>query len=509
MNNKADIMFITVIFLVSIVSFGVVSLYLINTSNTVSSELDDIACRSLIVGKADLRMKIGEFFFEINNKCIKEEIVEDYQNHDDLLNDVGDSMQRCWYRYGEGQYDFLSNLDTEGNWCMLCGTLESKNDIGNVPISSFIDWADSNDNEVMLRNGSRGKYLDYVNFKYTNITSGELQDVSNTLTSLDSQDVTEKFFVEIFEEQFQGLIDLKLKEITTQPNQKNYIVYRFDRIETDESEKIQNALLSAGASLGVSLAASTLIENAVVWGGTALICTGSLITGPGAVAICGGTVAAASLNTGKTVLKATAGVSKITKLSKLSEKLTKSITSTKTSRKANLVNSFDGSVDDAIKLADKLRKTDSDLADDYLKFANSLKDLGISDIGEIDTLIVNLQKNRKIVGDSFDRAVEADVLNNNAFRKLVARDTELIEEIEELSKVQAELIPIMKKTEDLSEPEKLKLSKYLKGTFHITAAVAAGTIAYNLDFDNRQYVDIMTQEEYYRLCGTERKIVEQ
>lgn len=508
MNKKADIMFVTVIFLVSIISFGVVSLYLLNTSNTISSELDDIACRGLIIGKSDLRMKIGEFFFEINNKCIKEEIVEDYQNHEQLLTDVGDSMQRCWYRYGEGQYDFLSNYDTEGNWCMLCGTIESENDIGNVPVSSFINWAESEENVVTLKNGSKGKYLDYVNFKYANITSGELQNISSTLASLDSQDTTEKLFVEIFEEQYQGLIDLKLKEITTQPDQKNYIVYRFDRIETDESEKIQNALISAGVSLGVSLAASTLIENVVVWSGTALICTGSLVTGPGAVAICGSTVAAASLNTGKTVLKATTGVSKITKLSKLSEKITKSITSTKTSRKANLANTFDGGVDDAIILADKFRKTNPELADDYLKFANSLKDLGISDIGKIDELIVNLEKNRKVVGESFDRAVDANVLNNNGFRKLVARDTELVDEINKLSKVQEELIPIMKKSQDLTKPEKVKLSNYFKGTFHITAAVAAGTIAYNLDFDNRQYVDIMTQEQYYRLCGTERKVID-
>ena len=32
-------------------------------------------------------------------------------------------MVRCWYRYGEGEYDFLSNFGTTGNWCFLCGTV--------------------------------------------------------------------------------------------------------------------------------------------------------------------------------------------------------------------------------------------------------------------------------------------------------------------------------------------------------------------------------------------------
>jgi hypothetical protein len=218
----------------------------------------------LIVGTSNPLAKIGQFFYEINNKCVKEEIISNYQSNEELFDDVGDSMQRCWYRYGEGQHDFLSNYDTQGRWCMLCGTIESSNDIGEFNLAEFVDWTNKDENEIKLKNGSKGKYLDYVNFKYFDDQDNQLLDIAETLETLDKTDQTDKLFAEIFEEQYQGLVDLKLKKITTYENQKNFTVLRIMEISRSLSLLLLPGYRSDAVLVLESLALQIVLRDCIL-----------------------------------------------------------------------------------------------------------------------------------------------------------------------------------------------------------------------------------------------------
>jgi len=75
--------------------------------------------------------------------------------------------------------------------------------------------------------------------------------------------------------------------------------------------------------------------------------------------------------------------------------------------------------------------------------------------------------------------------------------TNQIEDFKDLQK-QVDLM------DDVNTPDALmKKSEYVRSFFVLTSAAVGSYVGYNLDFDNNQYVDIMTQEQYYRLCGTE------
>jgi hypothetical protein len=510
-SKKGDITFLTVIILVSIVSFGVITVYFVGNSNLIATELDDVGCRALIVGKSNTLAKIGQFFYEINNKCVKEEIINNYQSNEELFDDVGDNMQRCWYRYGEGQHDFLSNYDTQGRWCMLCGTIESSNDIGEFNLAEFVDWTEKDENAIQLKNGSKGKYLDYVNFKYFDDQSNQLLDIAETLETLDKTDPTDKLFAEIFEEQYQGLVDLNLKKITTYENQKNYIVYRFDRIDTDLDDQVTNALIGAGTGIALGIATSTIIENALIWGGTTIICTASIVTGPGAVVLCGGAVAAATVTTAKTGVKVASAANKISRLSKLAEKMSSLVIftkSSKTNKIQKLVKTFDGSLDDALLVSKELDKLDPELAGEYLRYANKLNDLGIDDFGKIDELILDVDKNKDILYKIFDNSVELNRMTDTKITKYIEKESSLTLQSKKLKNIQTELIPLVQKGGDLNEPQKLKLVEYIRGTPALLGGVTGAYVGTNLNFDSRQYVDVMTQEEYYRLCGTERQVID-
>ncbi len=503
---KGDVSFLTISLIISIVSFGVILSYFTSSTSVVSTNIEDNACRALISGQSSLPVKLSEFFFQINNRCMIDEIKEDFENKDELFKETGEELSRCWYRYGEGEYDFLSNWDTEGRWCMLCGTIESENEIGEFSINEFVKWTEDENNYIELKDGTKSRYIDYVNFKYYDIEQEELLEISKEIENLNVEEPDEKFFADVLLSQYQSVEDLYLKKITTQKDQKNFIVYRFDRIEEETLDEVTNAMIGAGAAIGGGLAVSFIVEEAIMWGGTAAICAASLVTGPAAPVICGATVAAKVTNTGKNTGKILQSTSKILRIQRLSQKLKAMIVLSKESKIAKLISSFSGSTDELLEISTKLDNIELGTGKKLGDFANTLKKNNIDDFGNIDDAILNFDSKKENLYNIFSDAVDKDFLNNNALNKIIKKEEIYDNQIKDLKIIQEELEGILlnnvNNMDKLTESQKIKLKDYLIGVPTVVVAIAGAEIGANLNYDNRQYVDILTEEEYYRTCGT-------
>ena len=85
MNKKADITFLTVIILTSIISFGVVGLYIIETNEIVSTSKDDVLCNTLIQLKGDNLYSLVDLFYQINTRCKVDSISIDSENENEVF----------------------------------------------------------------------------------------------------------------------------------------------------------------------------------------------------------------------------------------------------------------------------------------------------------------------------------------------------------------------------------------------------------------------------------------
>lgn len=265
----------------SVVIFFILLQYFIGNSEFVTSEADDLACRTWVstlgsLGEG-LKMPIGEALKQLNYKCKKENVLIRSTQRDDIYQDIADRVNKCWYRFGEGEYRFMSYLDTQGEWCFTCAKLSfrEKGEIfeyygkdGN----SYIEWAA--ENYITLSNGSRIPHLDYASYRFVELSHDELLENHNELKGLasmseDFDGFSKKDFEELIDAlvyQNLELIDLASKKIDTSSDL--YVVYRYDVVEKDTIDNLIDSLGTSVAvgtvtTVGVGLAGS-LIAGATV-----------------------------------------------------------------------------------------------------------------------------------------------------------------------------------------------------------------------------------------------------
>lgn len=267
--------------ILAVVVFFIILNYIMSSSEYITSEADDIACRSWIssissIGEG-LSMPIGEALKQLNFKCKKENIEIKSEKREEVFSQIADKANKCWYRYGEGEYNFLSKLDTTGNWCFTCAKISFDNNgevysYYNTQGDSFIEWLSNN--YITLSNNTRVNYLDYANYRISTLSKEELLEIRDDLVLLS----TSEDFEELEQEQFQNLlveltnknleiIDLNSKIIDT--NSEIYVVYRYDVIDKNIIEDLTSSLLTASiASAGVALGTSTILTTV----GMTIIC---------------------------------------------------------------------------------------------------------------------------------------------------------------------------------------------------------------------------------------------
>lgn len=485
-NKKGDATFVMVSALIMILSFFVILGFYTSSSKYIATEVDDIACRALISAKDNLAFQVaGEFTKAVGIKCKKDVVELESVYLDDVYKDVADYMGRCWYRYGEGEFDFLSRYNSEGNWCFTCAKIEFKDGDFVYPYSanynkaeSFIDWTKKNSFE--MPNGSKIKYSEYFNLKSIEINDvKELYDIQEDIDELKTemeQDPDAALLPLIF---YMGdknleMVDLANKQIDL--NDKVYIVYRYDRLNEDSMKIIGDVLIGMGAGLLTEIA----IESAATF-----------FVGAPIALIKGGW---------KSVLLSTKLTKYSEKIGKISEKIGSKIKYTKSSKLVDNVNTFDGSLTKLDELVVNLEKTDSILSGKIFDLTKNLRKHGITNIDEIDVSILRTKDDINNVLSRSQSVVSA--LNNK--KQLIKN----LDELDEIKKIGDEIRPLIDKADSvedvLGNPSLVEnINKYLKYSARTAATVAGGSVAYAYNSNYRQYVDILTPEQYYRSCGTE------
>ncbi len=266
-NNKSNMQYMIGVVIVSLIGFFILMGFFINTGNVLVSSTDDTNCRSYIAAKDNLAVKIGEMFSKINSKCKVDKFEIDESEKDKVFKEIAESMRRCWYRYGEGEYDFLGNMDTEGNWCFACATISFNSKNKEIySYNDFVNW--TSENKFTMSNGTEMSYFDYLSLKYSDATHenvSQVKDIINELISEDDKEL-EPILLHI-SQQYEYLQDLRLKQINT--NEKNFVVYRYDRLPKSTTELITDVAIGAGTGLAASIATDIAVTLAL-----------SAITGP-------------------------------------------------------------------------------------------------------------------------------------------------------------------------------------------------------------------------------------
>ena len=249
-------------------------------------------------------------------------------------------------------------------------------------------------------------------------------------------------FAKVLALQNNAFLDQYNKKISFK-DKNGYIVYKFNRLE----EEMKDKLIFASVSVGTGIAAIPLAESAVkaaLMAGTLSVACGPFYLICATVGTVVGGVGMTTYKIGKTVVKGVEFKSTYSKAKKLILKI------------------FEKS-----KIG-KIKK----------KFSAVIKKY------ELDTLTPREVENKlkSIVGPEGHKKTPKDL--EELYTKL--------EELEKLSKNKGEKF---KFSEFIFKTENIKYLLALVGTG------AFGSIGYSLNFGNLQYVEYMSQEEYYRNCG--------
>jgi hypothetical protein len=494
MNNfakKAMAVNILVMMVIALLSGFITFNYISSTSDLVSTTAEDSACKTFIAAEGSNIGSLFIFLSDLRLKCKKEEIEIKGEVEKEIFTNVANSMSKCWDRYGKGEYDFLGNFGTEGNWCFACAKLAFEDETKNYDYTSeFIPWTKTN--LLKLGNGSKISYHDYLNLKYYNGDEQLLIDISSGINDINNLisdgDPTLTSLVVSMSEKNTELINLAQKRIDTSDNM--YVVYRYDRIPKGDLEILGDVALG--------FVAGFVLEEVLFWGVGALLTVGTFgAAGPVVVAV-------GVYKTGKKVKQG----EKTEKAYSLAQKLVSSTsTAIKTSQKSKVLKTigiYDGSIKSALKISSKLEKISPDFSKYYLDIGKKLENLGVTNIDKIDDL-KSLENSKLGEIEQLRKLVISGKINPNDFKSIDNVQSHLTK-INDLDKLKIELSSVGDLTK-LGTAEKAsyveKTFTYTRNLFRFGAGVIGATTAVAYNSNNVQYVDLLNKEQYYRLCGTE------
>ncbi len=500
-KKKANTSFILVITFISIIGFFIIFSNMVKTTTSVANEAQEFACKSLISVKDTKIGKVADFFYNINYKCHKDKIIVKSTDKKEIFKEIADESVRCWKRYGEGKKDFLANYDTQGNWCFVCGEIEFKNNEDVYKYNNFINYLKSEN--FSSKKKEKKKYFEIFNIKYTDSSSDELFNIKNDLNELLSEkDSSIKQTALILGEQYLYLQNLRSKEIDT--SDKLFVVYKFDRVDSNFEERLSQAGTGALYGTGAAILIGGIAENALWWGGSVLAC-GLTPFSLGVLApLCGATVAT---TLAETTIDSAKGVKKLTKVYEVSKRLTKAIKISKKTKKFIKLTDLEvvaGDLKGMTKLANKLRKMKNiKLANEVEEISKGMTKLGIKSIDEINVGLLKNIENRKNLQNIVDKAIDSKLFNSNVLRRTAKQEKIYSKKIKEFEKLQ-EKVSKYNLDDSLKKNQIDDIKNLMRGFFVLSSAGAGAVVGYNLDFNSNQYVDIMDKEQYSRQCGTQK-----
>ena len=200
-------------FLISVILVMIVvaaSIFYFMTIAEVSEDiaLDD-ACRASVEAKSRFKTDIAGS--PLSLKCSQEEIVSEAKTKEEISLELTQEMYSCWYKYGEGQVDWLSDWDfgeTDFH-CRICSRISYGEDhedltfgefysyLNNKKIPgkdiSFAGYFSGNENAVLQFGGSGMNQYDamdldksvYVVYTITKFDQDRLDDLQRQYASFE------------------------------------------------------------------------------------------------------------------------------------------------------------------------------------------------------------------------------------------------------------------------------------------------------------------------------------
>lgn len=283
MNRKGAIMGALGAIILTLFMFFIMLNVLTGNYSIVASELDDQRCNIFVQGAGTTLYKAVDFFSNINVQCKKDRISISEDDKETVFREVADSMYRCWNRYGSGEHDFMSNVDTEGEWCYTCAKIDfEENAVFGLSLSQqeqeifeykeFIRWTRENSPE-----DSEDSYYDSMRLLYTDMNDQDLVEINQImrdfeLTVEEIQEEPEmRALVAHTSDEYQDLIDLRTKKINTAED--IYVVYKYNRADDGAVVEVMSAMaVSFGTAIVVDIGVGLVTGGA---GFAKLVATGA------------------------------------------------------------------------------------------------------------------------------------------------------------------------------------------------------------------------------------------
>ena len=513
-NKKGNVQFIIVTVLLIIVTFFVYLAYMEDVTGFIFNDSNDLSCRMYVAAKDFPSIKLGEFFYNLREKClVDEDIKVNLEDKDKSFDKIASEMSSCWYRYGEGQYDFLESFGTSGNWCFLCGKVQFEDNSQSYQYRNFVEWSKKNN-----YNDST-KYFDYIALKHIDVDDEEVTKVREEYEDIlhDDPGAEMNDLLFVLSEQVNYLNDFQMKKIDSS-DEEMFIVYRYDRIDKTYDEKFADAgegvLYGAFGAIVAGAILEGFVQGAIV-GGAAGLVSGGLLSVP--MAMIGGVFRAA-----KGMYKSVVSINKVFRVTNLIKK-TKNLFKIST-----YVNKIDDTIRFAkivargkgeVKLVKKIldfRASVSDLRE-YAAFLKSgqkvheieraknletiadwMEEANIKKLTDIEKQLNKLDKQSvsKLENyiDTVDDQKLADIVLEGGYGIDEVGD---LKALRDLAKVE---ISDLKKGVQISEAP--GIGNYIRASVVIQGGIIGGFIGSELYGDSIQYVDILTKEQYFRQCGT-------
>jgi hypothetical protein len=502
MNKKASMIGSQlVIAILIIISFIVVVSFFLNASQIIVSESDDKICRTYVsvISTSLNKITLQEFTKNLGIKCKKDVIKSSANGKDEVFQEMAETMKRCWYRYGEGEYDFMSNFDSQGDFCFTCAKITFDNDDSIYDYGrsddSFIEWIQKPENSFKLEN-EKVTYYDYLNLKYPVVDDSDenvylevnrlLLELSNEVDEGSDKSTQELLF--ILSNENEKYFDMVSKNLDLGNNKDYYVVYRYDGLPAD----FWDIVISMGAGLGATLVAETLVSNLAIMA-TFTIAGGPIGAVAGSIVVVVKTGTQAAVNAGKMVVRGE-------KIARIGTYFKNGIKFTKASSKLDdIITKFSGSTDDLVNVANMIEKTDPASAAKFRNYAKKLSDNGLDGIDTTKRLDdLTPDEYQKLFDESMDIFKDSKLLLDD-----VAQNPNLVRNEDDLRALISEGDEIASLIDSRELTDAYKVPEFAKKVILYTAPAAAATTIADYSSNNVQYVDFLTKEQYYRLCGTE------
>lgn len=537
--------------IITIISFYLILAFFVSNKDIVGTYAEDLQCRATIEAKSTATVDVGielskragidSFLNVLNNKCPVDYLTIKSTKKDEIFKKIADEQAKCYYRYGEGEKDFLSSFQTSGNWCFVCGVVNVESNEEKYKYSDYVDWLSKN--EYKKENGKSIKYIaendrGYMEIKHTKVSQKELSDIGLSLQELLDENDDPAFLqvVGVVAGQYQNLQDLSLKKVDS--SEPIYVVYRYNRIEKPVETQMKDA--RNGAIYGVigAIFAGAVVEGAITGAASGTVCAVSIV-GTIATPVCavGGAIVGVVKGAVNAVTKTATSISKFIRLEKISAKISSLIQGSQriegTGEKISYLTfnghkfltlaktkNFDIDVTQMRSLAKEFKivrngMTDAEKASNFKKadslktYADLMDDMKITKYSDIEKLQASKADDLKKLNKLFDNGVNNNMISEEILNAYVAKSQKISTEMKDYKDLKKMIDEdLIKNSGKLSAEGEATMKDVIRVSYIASAGMAGGYVGWNINKNSNQYVDIMTKEQYFRLCGTERRIDE-